>query len=496
MTIPGLHDIFPRVLLPPVTALFLVTVILIASCSNSEQRLPAGDTMSKVIINIGGSDASGGSRMAGMAPSNITSVSVTVTGAGMTPMSVTDTVLAGTIELSVPAGPSRLFAVVVTTIDAVYSGTAVASLPAGTTVSVPIVMEYGGLFGLSNEGSIENPVLISLDENTYTSTWMGTVGKGISYYSVVDPGSHTFLNISITALTDDADLISYAGDSNFYEMLSPNFGQNYCGRTHDEAVSASSFSSPYYFVVDGRHTKTGARFMITCIAHDGMKIGNPPMGTILNPNIVPVGLPYSSAVSMAEPINYYVSLVKAGTQYWINGYDFDSSSQIFAYDSAAFTTPINPPITSTGNIIGFTASESVSTTDNFTLEVVANEGTDTNPIKLYASDIFDIERTNYCMVGGGYGNSYYRVPISTYDFYAIGLTDIKNDIDLTVYSGPSFSSPEEIGLSTNSGTESEAVTLPINDGDLPDGNLYIKVSDNNGAGSTFILNVMNTISIY
>ncbi|HOD16051.1 MAG TPA: hypothetical protein PLL11_16255 [Spirochaetota bacterium] len=325
MTIHRFQGNRTHMLLPVIMAIFIAPIMFLASCSDSEQRLTNGDAMSKVILNLGGATASSGGIRAASAPSNITSVNVTVTGAGMTPITVTDTALGGTIELSVPAGPARLFAVVITTTDGVYSGTAVASLPAGATVSVPIVMESGGLFGFSNEGSIENPIVLSLDTPSYSFTRLGSVGRGKSYYSIVDTGTHDFLNISITALTDDADLVSYAGDPNYYEVVSPNFGQNYCGRTKDESISAFIFPSPYYFVVDGSHTKNGARFMINCIAHNGMVSDGPPIANgPSDANIVPIGMPYDSRVSDTFSINYYTSIVKPGTQYWINGYNLSS----------------------------------------------------------------------------------------------------------------------------------------------------------------------------
>lgn len=493
MTIHRFQGNRTHMLLPLIMAIFIAPIMFLASCSDSEQRLTNGDAMSKVILNLGGATASSGGIRAASAPSNITSVNVTVTGAGMTPISVTDTALGGTIELSVPAGPARLFAVVVTTADGVYSGTAVASLPAGTTVSVPIIMESGGLFGFSNEGSIENPIVISLDSPSFSFTRLGSVGKGKSYYSIVDTGTHDFLNLSITALTDDADLISYEGDPNYFEVLSSNFGQNYCGRTKDEFISAFIFPSPYYFVVDGSHTKSGARFMINCIAHNGMVTGGPPIGTPATPNLVPVGLPYESVVTLVEPYNHYVSMVSNGKPYWVNGYDFEGTYTLQAFIDPGYLNPQSLPITVASNVIFFRVNEIVASQDLFNLEVVTHEGTETNPVELYASDIFDEGRANFCMVGGGSGSSYYRVPIDILDFYEVRLSSLSNDIGLAVYSGPSFSSPEQLGMSNYSGTSDENVAFDILDGDLPDGNMYIKVSDSNGSGATFVLSVKRTI---
>ncbi len=497
MTIHRLHGNHTCTLLPLVMALFIAPVMFLASCSDSEQRLTNGDAMSKVILNLGGASASSGDRMAASAPSNITSVSITITGPGMPPMTTTDTTLGGTIELSVPAGPARLFAVEVTTINGVYSGTAIASLPAGTTVSVPIIMQPGGLFG-GNQGTAENPVVISLDESQYyTSTMIGTVGKGKSYYSISDSGTHTFLNISISALTDDADLISYGGDGNFNELVAPNFGQTYCGRTKDEFLNESGPPNPYFFVIDGSHTKNGARFMINCMAHNGMVTDGPPIRTALDPNIVPIGLPYDSRVadSIPESTNFYLSIVKPGVQYWINGYNLGICT-IQPFQDPLFTIPGTIPFTAGFQPAFFTVQNmSIPANISFTLEVVANEGTKTNPVELFPNEdeVNTTGRANYCMVGGAYGSSYYRFPVTLpkpsylYFYIITAQNNLPNgDVSLAIYDGPSFDEYEQIAIVETTGQTEFFETFSY---DFPNGYIYVQVTDSTGNGSTFMLDV-------
>ena len=117
------------------------------SCSDPEQRLTGSDSMSTVILDLGETPADAEGPMLAQVPLGIVSVSVTVTGPGMSLISITETTIDGVRALSIPAGPARLFTVQVDTLSEYFIGTAVANLPAGVTVSVPIVMEWGGWIG-------------------------------------------------------------------------------------------------------------------------------------------------------------------------------------------------------------------------------------------------------------------------------------------------------------------------------------------------------------
>lgn len=474
-----LFSLLPAIMI--VTPLFLST-----SCSDSERRMSNGDAMSTVLINLGTPSHSKSGPMAASAPSNIISVTVTVTGPGMPPMSSTYNAVSGTIDLSVPSGPSRIFAVVVMTTDSVYSGKAIASLPAGATVSVPVVMEYGALTG----GTIDNPLFLPAGFAVYP----GSVGKGKTYY-YTDPGTHAFLELAISGLTDDADLISYSDDATYSAMTYPQFGQTYCGRNKDESISTSGGGGPYYFVVDGSHTKLGARFLIKCLAHDGIVVGPSNVGTMLEPNIVPVGLPYNTRVAWDSILlinaDFYSSIVKPGTQYWVNTYPYEPTNLTTIYMGPLFTNPL--PGTNTFTAPGSLACygiTNVSFANTFTLEVVASEGTRMNPIDLYPDEEFMAGRANYCMVGGGYGSSYYRFPISGIYFssYIIRVSSILGGVGMYVYNGPSFTEMDQINASNNSGTTDEVVGVILSD--FPDGYVYVEVYDDNGSGSTFVLDVM------
>jgi hypothetical protein len=487
--------------LTPVLLAFAVAAPLFAlvSCSNSERRMP-GDSTTTVLLKIGGSSLTKSGPMASSAPSDINAVSVTVTGAGMAPLSFSYTSVPGTIDIEVPSGPARVFVVVVTTASgAIYSGTAIASLPAGQTVSVPVVMEPGAPISL-NEGTKDNPVYVPMN-----SSLVGKVGTGTSYY-YTNPGSDTNLSIGISDLTDDADLFSYQVDSTFdpYSLVNPNFGVNYCGRTKNESVSDSFFPDGfaltypgqyYYFTVDGSHTKHGAGYVITVM---GSAVVNDLPGTILNPKVVPVGLPFSSYVASPTWQNYYMSVAKPGTQYWINLYGAMYAS-VKIYTDPTYIVQTTNPVTPSALLPGlFFMAQGLSMPDSFTLAVVANEGSINNPIELYPDETFGMGRANYCMVGGNTGSSYYKVPITGMSNgmpvlgYEVSVTSILSDVDLYIYSDSGFTTQISGGASQNTGTSDE-VLYPIFTY-FPDECMYIEVRDNNGSGSTFVLSVFNHIS--
>jgi hypothetical protein len=147
MTRSRIHGSNPGTIISLSLALVLTPILFSAACSDPEQRLTTGDSMSTVVLDLGGAPAEADGIMAAQAPPGIVSVTLTVTGPGMTMFSITDTSIAEVSTISVPSGPARLFTVRVETLSEFFIGTAVAYLPAGATVSVPIVMEWGGWIG-------------------------------------------------------------------------------------------------------------------------------------------------------------------------------------------------------------------------------------------------------------------------------------------------------------------------------------------------------------
>ncbi|TFH38341.1 MAG: hypothetical protein E4G96_10605 [Chrysiogenales bacterium] len=287
-------------------------------------------------------------------------------------------------------------------------------------------------------------------------------------------------------------------------MEPPNFGVNYCGRTRNEYWNNGFPDNDYYFVVDGSHTKFGARFVIRCLAHSGSFVTPPNIGTMSAPNSVPVGFPYSTRVAdLLENggiANYYTTAVKTGTQYWINTYPDEPSNITTVYLGPLFANPLSPG-TSTFNATNLATCFGITNAsfeNSFTLEVVAHEGTQAHPVLLYPNEdeLISTGRANYCMVGGGSGSSYYRFPVATpkppyINNYYVNVTSVLGDVSLRVFNGPSFdeASPDLIGSSDNPGTSDEDVSTQTTDV-FADGYLYVRVDDASGTGSTFVLDVI------
>ncbi len=486
--------------IPGSTPLLLLVLALIMagstiSCSDSEHRVPPSLLTTRVILDLGGSSGTvDGPRMSS-APPDITSISLTVAGPGMMPISRTYAPpFPDTINLSVQSGPARTFTAVAAAPDVTYSGTAVANLPAGETVSVPIVMTANGF---ASEGTPDEPILIPNDGTPV----IGRVGTDTSYY-YTDHGLFTHLDIAVKEMTDDADLLDYTGDNSFQNFPVITFGVNYCGRGKDEWIFHFTGTPPfgyYYFAVDGRHTANGAAYIITADVHGGAVV-EIPVGSIASPLIVPVGLHIDTGIrssSVPPYVNYYTAAVDAGKEYWINMYGNDPTTYTTIYQDPGFITEIGgDTFTATGSMVFFTASG--EGTDNFPLEVTTGEGSIEEPVELYPDEELSWglqRRANYCMVGGEYSSSYYRFPITMMGTYQIQVTSLYGnigDVDLYVYSDPSFDAGSLVGSSATPGTGEES--LFQGSSSFPDGSIYVEVMDNGGTGSTFILSVTGPMS--
>jgi hypothetical protein len=423
-------------------ASFIFAAIQLTSCSDSERKMPYITNLTTVLINLGNASKKSTTRMEAAMPSGITTITITVTGPDMAPISKTISPLQSLIELSVPSGAARNFTAVATSPAMTYTGNTVATLPAGIIVSVPILMIPASPV-YTNEGSADTPIEIPANSDTYN----GHVGTGKSYY-YTNPGSSLYLTVSIKDLTDDADLISYYNDSSFVSSEAPNFPLNYCGRLKDEKVTTSSFGDRnYYFIVDGSHTRAGASFTIRSSAYGTSTTPPPNIYLPDYPGLVSVGIPMLSRITTPDFANYYTAVVNPGRQYWINGHDYSIDTTTTVYQDPLYTSVIGtwlwPSNTFTAAVstVYYTATGIAG--NSFTLEMVANEGTAAAPIDLFPSDNMNYKRANYCIVGGLSLGSYYRFPAAAGQCYAVSIDSIinKNNVNIYVYDSPDFVTP-------------------------------------------------------
>ena len=76
-------------------------------------------------------------------PANLTSVALVVTAPGMATISTTASVTAGSITVSVPAGPSRTFTLLLNGPSATLEGVATVDLQPGETTTVNVTPTLG-----------------------------------------------------------------------------------------------------------------------------------------------------------------------------------------------------------------------------------------------------------------------------------------------------------------------------------------------------------------
>lgn len=375
-------------------------------------------------------------------PSDLTFISLTVSGPEMNTMELSIPTETGRIVFDVPGGFSRKFSIFAETPlspDKIYEGETVADLIPGSVVQVPmtIIAKY------TSEGSIASPIYIP--PNNYSNIYVGRVGKGKSYYYTTGQGDD-FLNVILDGLEDDADIIEYGNDSTFTtEVQKPLFG-----RTVKEMVSKGGWSGNLYFAVDGSstayHTQfEGTSFTIFIESNNGSMAMYINEGTADNPKTIPLlprGYYYGGMVGN-DPggESFYRATVKAGTPYW-----FDISSGVVkTIYRDQFVTPISSfPYTPGSDEVFIHADGDYS---SFLIRIVTNEGSVSEPVYLLP------EKTNFAEVG--VGSSYYLFEVTQGSSYDITVTSIYNDVDLYVFDDTGFSN--QVGSSEKAGTTDESV---------------------------------------
>jgi hypothetical protein len=463
-----------------------ITLAFAISCSDSESRFPYTLGMTKVIMDLGlggsASKSASGARMSA-APTGITSITVTVSAPDMAPQSYSFDATATSIDMKIPSGQLRQFIVVAETPEMVYSGKAVATLPPDTTVSVPVVMTAGLPINLP-EGTILNPTKITANSGPY----IGHVGTGRSYYTTDRLAGDLYLSVTVKNMTDDVDLLSWGEGPGFISIpSSPLFGETYCGRTKDETLNSDLVR--YYFAIDGSHTTAGATYVIICTSTGNSTVPPPSPGIFENPILVPTGFPFSArTVGDAEytPSYYYAHTVPDKV-YSLRMSGHDPMTYSFLYSNRLYTESIGDimdpftaySFTAPSNTLYFNIVNSNFLAETITMELVANEGTPSNPVRLFADETWFGRRANFCMVGPG-GRSYYRIPANRFPpSYMVYVSEALNsNITVNVYTDM-HNEPPFITVSSTS-EYSQSVFAD-------NGFIYLEVIDNSGTGSTFIL---------
>jgi hypothetical protein len=317
------------------------------------------------------------------------------------------------------------------------------------------------------------------------------VFNGFNAYAVsVIPGE--LYKISISGLTDDADLLFFGTDSTFTFLASCAVDNTrFIGLSSEDCI-INAPGNALYFEVDGTFlSASSATFTID------VELLSAPTTLILS-------LPSSdmttqtSAAAYAVPVTpsvaYTISItgITDDADLFIFGDDVTfSSPATCSIDNTRFigTTPEDCTLTSTGGMLYFIVDGIFSTAQSVTYSALVtpappvsntvNEGSITTPA------IANVGTPSYGQVGPA-GTSYYVASNLTPNTrYTVSITGLTNDADLKAYSDNTFTNPVTCLPNRNNtgfaGTTPEDCSIFISGGTL-----YFSVSAGfgnvNGAG--------------
>jgi hypothetical protein len=317
------------------------------------------------------------------------------------------------------------------------------------------------------------------------------VFNGFNAYAVtVIPGE--LYKISITGLTDDADLLFFGADSTFTFLASCAVDNTRLIGLSSEDCIVNAQGNALYFAVDGTFLSTSsATFTIDV---ESLK---PPTNMILS-------LPLSDMTTQSSAATYAVP-VTPGVAYTISitGLTDDADLLIFgddvtfsspatcSIDNTRFigTTPEDCTLTSTAGMLYFIVDGIFSTAQSVTytalvtlappISSTGNEGAISTPA------IISFGTPSFGQVGPA-GISYYVASnLSPNTRYTVSITGLTKDADLKAYSDNTFTNHVTCLPNTNNtgfaGTTPEDCSIFV-----PGGTLYFSVSAGfgnvNGAG--------------
>ncbi len=402
-------------------------------------------------------------------PSDITTITATITGPGMSPVNKT-LPSSGMAVLLVPAGESRLISVTCNTSIPVrnYEGSMMTSLSGGQVAPVTIAMSEV-ITGC--QGSPASPFFLpaTMGGATYQLCYVDT---GISYYYTTELGSDHYVSVLITEMSDDVDAVSYGVDDSF---TSVDFKPSH-GRKRDEGLGYSQLgTNNFYFTIDGSctgyHTRhSGGTYTIT-VSSSSPGMAMPWCeGSSDQPKFIQAGCEYSGQVNDNCGTSYYYTTVKPGT----SRFNLNSSSYTPQVYSDRFVTPSPDQVTFISEMDLYFTVHSDSGDGYFSLEVVTAEGSILAPVYLFPN------KTNFCQNLNS--SSYYIFEVTPGANYEVMCESISHGANLYVYEKASFTSL--IGSDETADTNKTITGMSS-----PNGILAVRVSDTGGVGNTFELTV-------
>jgi hypothetical protein len=146
--------------------------------------------------------------------------------------------------------------------------------------------------------------------------------------------------LSITGLTDDADLHIFGNDGSFANQAPCSLDNTRFTGTTPEDCSLTSFGGTLFFIVDGIFS-TAPTLAFTATASPTPVVASPVSeGTITAPIGVQLDIPSPGQVGQAEESFYVVNGLTAGTRYTVSitGLSADANLTVYGGDGT-FITP-------------------------------------------------------------------------------------------------------------------------------------------------------------
>lgn len=290
---------------------------------------------------------------------------------------------------------------------------------------------------------------------------------GFNAYSVsVIPGA--LYKVSITDLTDDADLLFFGADSTFTVLASCSIDNTmiaspFSPSSPEDCVTTAS-GNVLYFGVDGTYLATSSAAAYTIDVE-------PITTTNLNTSI-----PLPDTTTPTGAAGYSVPTTN-GTAYTVSITGLNDDADLYVFGATCTTdntirfgtTPEDCSLTSPGGTLFFIVDGLFSTAPTVKYTALAapapvglspsNEGTVAAPIGVFA----DIPRIG--QVGSApTGTSYYAASVTSGQRYTVSITGLTGDADLTVYDNDNtFKNPANCLINATGivGTNPEDCTLVV-----------------------------------
>ena len=361
-----------------------------------------------------------------------------------------------------------------------------------------LVLSMISLAGCGGDGG-GNPPAIPVSPMTVGVPLTDTVAfNGFNAYAVpVIPGA--LYKISMTALTDDADLLFFGTDSTFTFLASCAVDNTRIIGVSSEDCIVNASANSLYFAVDGSFLSTSnATFTID------VESLSPPTNLLLS-------LPVSDMTTQTSAAAYAVP-VTPGVAYTISITGLTDDADLFIFgDDATFssqagcsientrfigTTPEDCTLTSTGGTLYFVVDGVFSTVQSVTYAALVtpappvsntvNEGSTVAPA------IVSVGTPSFGQVGPA-GTSYYVTSgLTPNTRYTVSITGLTNDADLKVFSDNTFTTSAACLPNRNNtgfaGTTPEDCSIFV-----PGGTLYFSISAGfgnvNGVGFVNLVNL-------